>query len=523
MADDTTGSMETVGPPSTTPPGSRRAAALVGVAVVVMAVLGGGAYAAYSWLNGGGAQPADVLPSSTVAVASIDLDPSAGQKIAALKTIRKFPALKDKLGLQADDDLRKWIFDQATNDGDCKDVDFDHDVLPWLGKRAAFGAVDLGGSDPSPVIALQITDHDKAQKGFKAIVDCAHPGEDFGYVVADDYVLASDSTAHARAILAKGASEPLADDPTYQRWTDEAGDAGVLSFYVAPRAKTYVERMLDDLAGSAFGDRTFSDSETGDPFAVAKDALRDFKGLAGVVRFGDGGMELAVASSGLQGANDLTTVGKKVGELPEDTALALGVGFSKEYAKKVASRLSSDALATAEDQMGLRLPDDLQTLLGDGWTLSLGGKAPDSLDQLGGPQDLPAGLVLHGDAEKIKGLITKVEDHLGMHLSDVPVDVTSSGDKVALSTGGYGEELLKPGALHSAAGFRAVVPHADDASAILYVDFDSKWLDVIAKSATDGDRAAAEFEDNTRPLRSLGFSTWQEGDVSHMLLKVATD
>jgi hypothetical protein len=523
MADDSTGTMETVGPPSETPRGSRRATALVGAAVVVLAVLGGGAYAAYSWLDGGGSQPADVLPSSTVAVASIDLDPSAGQKIAAIRTIRKFPALKDKLGLQADDDLRTWIFDQVTKDGDCNSLDFDHDVLPWLGKRAAFGAVDLGGSDPSPVIALQITDHDKAQKGFQAIVDCAHPGDDFGYVVGDDYVLASDSTAHARSIQAKGAAAPLADDPKYQRWTDEAGDSGVLSFYVAPRAKTYVERLLDDLAGSAFGDRTFSDSETSDPFGVAKDALRDFKGLAGVVRFGGGGMELAVASSGLRHVNDLTTVGKDVGALPEDTAVALGFGFSKDYAKTLADRLSSDDLATAEDRTGLTLPDDLQTLLGEGWTLSLGGKAPDSLDQLGGPQDIPAGLVLHGDAERIKALITKVEDHLGMNLAEVPVDVRSSGDKVALSTGGYGEELLQSGALHSAARFRAVVPNAEDASAILYVDFDSKWLDALARSVTHDDSTAAEFEDNTRPLRSLGFSTWQDGEVSHMLLKVATD
>src|SRR4051812_40755641 len=194
--------VETVGP-ELAAPGRRRGAVVAAVAVVVVAVLGGGAYAAYSFLAGGGPQPADVLPSTTVAVVSVDLDPSAGQKIAAIKSIRRFPTLKKSLGLHADDDLRKYAYDKLVEQADCKGLDFHDDVLPWLGKRAAFAAVDLGEHNPTPAIALQISDKEKAQKGFDAIVDCTHP-EDFGFVLGDDYLVASDSAAHARKILAEG-------------------------------------------------------------------------------------------------------------------------------------------------------------------------------------------------------------------------------------------------------------------------------------------------------------------------------
>ena len=197
---------------STAPTGSRRLLVIGLVAALVVAVLGGGAWAAYSFLSGSGPRPEEALPASTVAVVSIDLDPSAGQKIAAIKAIRKFPSLKKSLGLEADDDLRKYIFDKATESGDCDGLDFDDDVKPWIGKRAALGAVDLGDDTPAPVIALQITDRDKARTGISGIADCAGAGDDFKWAIGDDYLIASDSQEHADAILRDGEKKPLADD-----------------------------------------------------------------------------------------------------------------------------------------------------------------------------------------------------------------------------------------------------------------------------------------------------------------------
>ena len=131
----------------------------------------------------------------------------------------------------------------------------------------------------------------------------------------------------------------------------------------------------------------------------------------------------------------------------------------------------------------------------------------------------------HGDTAKIKAIISTLEDHLGFKLSDVPIAVQDSGDKVALSTGGYGSTLLKNGDLGSKGGFRDAVPQADKASAVLYVDFDSPWRTLLVQAVTDGEggRQAAELQDNTEPLRSLGLSAWQDGSVTHGLLKITTD
>jgi hypothetical protein len=532
---------ETVGPEGPTA-GSRRVAVIAAVAVAVVAALGGGAYAAYSFLAGDGPQPADVLPASTLAVASIDLDPSAGQKIAAIKTIRRFPALKKSLGLQADDDLREFIFDEVVKESDCKGLDFDKDVKPWLGKRAAFAAVDLGEDDPAPAIALQVSDAAEAKKGFDAIVECTDP-DDFAYVVGDDYLIASDSAEHAKAILDKGRTSPLSDDAAYQKWTGEAGDAGVLNFYVAKKAMDY---LVDELEGFGGGfDEDFEgsfDEESGaefeqsaaidDPGDTMKDQLKDFQGLGGTVRFADGGMELSVVAGGLKDVTHAATVGKQVGDLPKDTAVAMGFGVPDNYAELLVDQLngmfgagSDDLVTEAEKETGLDLPEDLQTVLGDAITLSLGGEAPTDVDDLDDPANIPAGLLIHGDADKIKAIIAKVEEHLGMKLSDVPVSVEGAGEKLALSpSSDYASELLKAGDLGSDDGFDEVVPEADRASGVLFVDFDSPWRDTIVDAiAEDSADDAEEFDENTEALESLGLSAWYDGGISHLLVKVTTD
>ena len=84
---------------------SRRTTWLVGGGVVGVLALGAGAWAAVSFFQQG-AQPAEALPSTTVAYVSVDLDPSGSQKIDAFRTLNKFPAFKDKVGIHSVDDVR---------------------------------------------------------------------------------------------------------------------------------------------------------------------------------------------------------------------------------------------------------------------------------------------------------------------------------------------------------------------------------------------------------------------------------
>lgn len=91
--------------------------ALVGglVAIVVGTATVGGGWLAFSRLNGGGPQPESVLPSDTVAFAKFDLNPSAGQKVAAVRFALRFPEAKGKVTEQSD--LRKVAFEQLQEDG----------------------------------------------------------------------------------------------------------------------------------------------------------------------------------------------------------------------------------------------------------------------------------------------------------------------------------------------------------------------------------------------------------------------
>lgn len=547
--------------------GKRRTAIIVIVAVLVATVLGSGAFAAYKVFFAGGPQPAEALPASTVAILSIDLNPSAGQKIEAIKTIRKFPALRKNLGLDTEDDLRRYIFEKGLGGTDCEDLDYDKAMKPWIGKRAAFAAVDLGDKFPAPAVVLQISDQNEAKDAFEEIVECADFGSDFGFAVGEDYLVASDSAAHAEQILQDGQKRSLSEDAMYQRWTEEAGDQGVLNFYVAKKASEYLAEALEELGESfagGFGAKVAEESSSregdlvseelegdpglsrstapraedceGDPFGAAKDQLENFEGLAGTVRFADGGMELSLASSGIEQLESDATVGDKVSRLPGNTTLVAALGVPEGYAEQMVSAFSCgfgpgsggdrDFLAEAERETGLALPEDLVTLLGSAITISVGGDAPDSGDDLS-PENTHLGVVLHGNADEVKDLIPKIEGALGFPLEEIPIRVVNTDSKVVLSPSEeYANALLADGALGDSASFKDAVPNADRATGILYVDFDSEWrqtlVELIEEMGGSADDARSA-EENLEPLKSFGLSSWTEGGTSHLLLKLATD
>lgn len=517
--------MADIGTPLTTPrPKGRRTAVIAAVSVAVVAVLGGGAAAAAYLLGGGGTQPEEVLPSSTLAEISVDLDPSASQKIKALETLRKFPALKDQLDLGAGDDLRKWIFDEAVKDTDCRPLDFDQDVKPWLGNRAALAAVDLSGKTPAPAVALQVSDEDAARAGIQKLVDCGHPGDDFGYAFAQDYVVISDSPEHARTIVSAGEQGSLAADSGFTRWDSAVGDRGVVNFYVGRSAADWLGRNLGELSNGALAD--------GQLAGYGKQ-LRDFEGLSGTVRFADGGVEVAAAGGGLKGTTGTADVGDAVDRLPGDTAVAFAFAVPPDYAKTMVDQLSGlsgedtdQMLAQAETLTGIDLPEDLQTLLGTGVTLSLGGTPPD-LSTVSSPADVPFGATVTGDTDKIEGVIRKLEERQGITLDQLGIAEKSGDGRVAIaSSEGYADELLGHGDLGASSSFRDVVPEADKASSVMYVDFDSRWVGALEQLAGQTGAPAADLakvKANLAPLKAFGASAWQDGDTSHVLVKLTTN
>lgn len=531
------------------PPKRRRGAVITGVAVVLVALIGGGAYAAWQVLSGGGPQPDEALPDSTIAMVSIDLDPSASQKIEAIKTLRKFPALKETLGLDTKDDLRRWIFEKAVGEESCDGVSYSDDVEPWIGERAAVAAVDLGGDEPVPAVALAVTDPDGARKGLQDVLDCADGDDEVFFAVGEDYLIASDTEEHAEAVLAAGKKKPLADDTTYQDFEDKVGDRGVVSFYVSSRAVDLLVDVFGEELGSGFDEEldegTFGESApptaaraaeddcSEDPAELLKDQFKDFKGLAGTIRFADSGMELAVVGTGVdQGSG--ASAGKQVGSLPSDTAIALGFAVPDDYAEQFVDNaqaglceLGDDLVGELEAETGLSLPEDLQTLLGTALTLSIGDDVPQHLADIEDFSELPVGVAVHGDGEAVQNVIAKIEDAVGGRLADVGIGAKTSEDRLVLSTSeDYADALLEKGSLGEESAFRDAVPEAAKSFFILYLDFDSKLRDTLVQLAEDegaDDDLVRDLRENSDPLRSLGISAWQDGEDSHVLLKIATD
>src|SRR5690348_6794776 len=222
--------------PQPEPRRSRGGVIAVVASVVAVVLVAAGGFAAWRFFAGGGPRPAEVLRATTFALLSVDLNPSGGQKVEAIKTLRKFPTFREKSGLQPDSDPIKRLFEEIQDEGQCKDLDYERDVKSWIGQRAGIGGVVLDGK-AAPVAALQVSDAANAKSGFARFAKCAElEGDDFGWVISGDYIVISDSTAHAKKVAADGETAPLSENADYQKWTEEAGGAGIVNAYVGRKA-----------------------------------------------------------------------------------------------------------------------------------------------------------------------------------------------------------------------------------------------------------------------------------------------
>jgi hypothetical protein len=209
--------------------------------VAVLAVLATMAGAVWAWQSfmEQGPQPAEALPAGTLGYVALDFDPTAGQKLAALGFLRRFPSLEDRVGVADAGDLRKDVFDDVESDLGCG-LGF-KDVEPWLGQRFAFAFVDHGG--PQPVAVLQVADRERAAAGLKRLAACA--GDDFGYALGDEWVVLAESDQVAGDVQRQAVASPLSGDADFQRWTGEAGDPGILTLYAAPEAGPAVVKAIE--------------------------------------------------------------------------------------------------------------------------------------------------------------------------------------------------------------------------------------------------------------------------------------
>ncbi|NYG56215.1 DUF3352 domain-containing protein [Nocardioides perillae] len=534
-------------------PGRGRRRVLVGGAVVAVAgLVGGGAWAATSFF-GTGAQPSEALPADTLGYVSVDLDPSGEQKIEALRMLREFPAFRDEVGLETDDDVRRYLVEQTLGGEDgCEGLDYDDDVEPWLGDRFAVAALPAGdeGDEPRPVAVLQVSDESGAEEGLTALATCAGAGE-VGFAVADGWAVVTESDEAAEAVVESAASGSLADDPDFTRWTGQV-EAGVLTAYAAPEVGQAYLDFLESAASSGGDELPFPSGSPLDGLAggfalglgngeVPEELRRQaeaFDGGAGALSFDDGGLELEVAMSD---TSEGEAVGARGGEavrsLPADTAAAFGLGLPDGWAQRMLDGLDSglgaqaeallgtsldELLATAEQQTGLQLPEDLETLLGDSLAVAVGGDfSLREAEQSEDGSEVPVGAKVVGDAEGIVRVLDALDAALGF--GQVLGD-DAEGDAVALSpSADYREQLLGDGGLGDDERFEEVVEEADEASVLLFVDLDAAWVQELSEMAASGGDSADEVVANVEPLSALGMSSWTEDGTARFSLQLTTD
>jgi hypothetical protein len=504
---------------------------VVGIVAGVVVALGLplGAFAAFQLFGGGGTQPHDVLPGNAVGYVRLDLDPSAPEKIDAVRFLRTFPAFEKYTRITDDRaDIREAIFDAVLEDAPC-DLTYQGDIEPWLGERfgVALTAPAAGdGREPGVVGAIQVSDEQAARDGLDRLRSCEPEaaGADpmGGWTYLDGYMIVAESEQEAQEFAAAAARSPLADNEQFSSDMQQLGEQGVASMWFSGEGvyQAFSSTVIGDPgpAGSEF-DRLRDD--------VRRQIEQSYRSGAVAFRFDDRYVEVAAVVTGDAYEEP---EGDSVADmrLPETTAVALGFANGAEYVDQQWETLLGMAPGASsgpagmvtpdrevrelERALGLRLPADLQTLVGQSFTFALDGSDLDfgALMSGGDPSVLDLGFRVDTDAAAFTRIVESLESRAAQN--GVPIDlvVQEAGDGVvAALNDGYADDLAADGSLTDTDVFQTAVPDAQEAQGVFFLDFDRFETTVLDTMRQMGAPRAelAEVTDNVTKIEALGVSS----------------
>jgi hypothetical protein len=451
------------------PRGSSRRGVVIGSVAAVLAVLAGAAVYATTALSGGGRQPDELVPKAAFAYLKIDLDPAAGQKLAARSFFSKFPDLGG--GGNDDEHVFDSVLTQALSD---EDIDFATDIKPWFDKRAAVAA--FPGSGGAKVVAvLRSKDDGKARAALdKAAERARTAGHDVAYTITKGYVvLGEDRAAVDEAVKLSGESS-LRDNTVYRKDVDElTGDQVAVSWVDLQPAFRAGKDMIP-----------FADFLPGAVTDQVKGRL-----VAGVHFSGD-----YVEAEGLALGIDQRAVPKAtepalLRDLPASTVAAVSVNGLGDTVRTQLAQLGGSGLSIDDllggflGGAGVSLEDDLLPLLGDQTVLALG-------SAFRGFGSLDGALLSHvanaakarEDGEKLAALVSGF---------GVPVRSLVKDDTLVLATPGYAVRIGKGQGLGATPKFTKAMGDISSVSGAAYVDVEA----MLAGRTTDP---------RAKPLRSFG-------------------
>lgn len=496
---------------------------IITLALVAALIIGGGAFAVTRVLGGGGDQPSSALPGDSAAYVRMDIDPSVGQKIAAVRFLQDLdPEVTETL---QSDDMRREFFEMiAEEEPSLSGIDYDADIEPWLGDRLGVGIVPQGDDEPQVAVALQVKDEGAAEEGLTKLFDEADGSDEAGWFFHGDYAVLS-SAEQIDAVQSAVEAGTLADNETFTGDIEALGDEGILSFWAdgeklapyfdeAGQALDEVEDPTGMSPGSLGGFLTSSpleDAETGR--------------VAAAVRFGEDHIELHGITRGFPVQIEDADTAQLVLDLPEDTAVALGqehgdqlVALAYEQMNKVMPEEMAQLQSEASAQ-GFEIPGDIQTLVGQSLAIGVGAGVAE-IDQMQDPSDLPAVIRVQTDTDAANAIIDKAVALSGASPEEVDQYLVRRADDGVLSLGmsqSYVDGAAEGGGLGDNATFQSAVPNAADADSVFYVNLNAFEQYYLSEITDENTRSSVE------QIAAVGLSASWSGEDGEFTLRVVAD
>jgi hypothetical protein len=179
-------------------------------------------------------------------------------------------------------------------------------------------------------------------------------------------------------------------------------------------------------------------------------------------------------------------------------------------------------IADFEEETGLSVPEDVQTVLGDGVSFSVDSSVDWSGTFTGttDPTEFPAGIRIVGDPEEIVPLVEQALTAAEAPPGAVTIEEGDGAVAIGLSPE-YAEELAGSGDLGGEAAFESVFPDLGEDEGLFYLSFEGDWLSELLGTFPWTDEA--ELRENIEPLQAIGASGSADDEGFSYTVRVTTD
>lgn len=419
---------------------------IVGGTLASAVLIGGGAYAATQFMGDNELNLATVTPSSSFMYAELDLNPSGGQKINALDSIKK---VEELVNSTTDKDEDKMSFEEAVYETHFKDIPLE-EINEWSAGQMAVLSVSstadkYASSSKQPIMIYEISDKEKAQATVDKVIaqnEVNQRTRSVGmapkhYEVFEDYLVVANTKEAYDAYQAEMNKGILSENPQFisdrDKFDDDFGyfwvDLGLAQEVVGKEAVS--NPNLSPYAGATSNLTDTEDSEiTGR--------------MAGSLSFQNKSIDLTVK------AIDMTLDGEKVtdtaigkdpkllGELDKKTIGALVMAEPSENLKKswkdLDKTLGKEEVAqletSIEEATGAIIPDEWEKILGSEMAI---GVSMDSITDAT-PENVKFEALTKGDTSTAW---KKVADAMNPSMGEYGISVVEKDGTTRIAKTGY--------------------------------------------------------------------------------------